>query len=76
MCCGGAGVYNLLEPDLSSEILKDKLAHIENRRRRAGNRKPRCHMQIGAGVTAGRNETGGSTPGRVAGCVLPQCGFL
>jgi len=51
MCCGGAGVYNLLEPDLSSEILKDKLAHIEKTGAAVlatGN--PGCHMQIGAGA--------------------------
>ncbi len=51
MCCGGAGVYNLLEPDLSSEILKDKLAHVEKTGAAVlatGN--PGCHMQIGAGA--------------------------
>src|SRR5262249_23111044 len=29
VCCGGAGVYNLLEPELSDEVLSDKLLNIE-----------------------------------------------
>ena len=28
-CCGGAGIYNLLEPQLSREVLAEKLGHIE-----------------------------------------------
>jgi glycolate oxidase iron-sulfur subunit len=40
-----------LEPDLSSEILKDKLAHVGDTGAAVlatGN--PGCHMQIGAGA--------------------------
>lgn len=50
-CCGGAGIYNLLEPELSQEVLSEK---IENLRRTGatvlatGN--PGCQMQIGAGA--------------------------
>ncbi|HEY0006514.1 MAG TPA: heterodisulfide reductase-related iron-sulfur binding cluster [Pyrinomonadaceae bacterium] len=50
-CCGGAGVYNLLEPELSSRVLEEKLAHIDETGARVlatGN--PGCHMQIGAGA--------------------------
>ena len=50
-CCGGAGVYNLLEPELSQSILREKLAHIgrtEARILATGN--PGCHMQIAAGA--------------------------
>ncbi|HST53857.1 MAG TPA: heterodisulfide reductase-related iron-sulfur binding cluster [Pyrinomonadaceae bacterium] len=51
VCCGGAGVYNLLEPELSSRILEEKLRHLSETGARflvTGN--PGCHMQIGAGV--------------------------
>ncbi|HKR01110.1 MAG TPA: heterodisulfide reductase-related iron-sulfur binding cluster, partial [Pyrinomonadaceae bacterium] len=51
MCCGGAGVYNLLEPELSARVLDEKLAHIEETGARTlstGN--PGCHMQIAAGA--------------------------
>ena len=50
-CCGGAGIYNLLEPDLSSRVLEEKLAAIRKTGARilaTGN--PGCQMQIGAGA--------------------------
>jgi glycolate oxidase iron-sulfur subunit len=56
-CCGGAGIYNLMEPELSREVLKEKLANIRNTRANVlttGN--PGCQMQIGAGAKlAGMN---------------------
>ena len=51
VCCGGAGVYNLLESELSSRVLDEKLRHVGATGARAlatGN--PGCHMQIGAGA--------------------------
>ena len=51
VCCGGAGVYNLLEPELSEQVLDEKLANIEQSDARVlatGN--PGCHMQIAAGA--------------------------
>jgi glycolate oxidase iron-sulfur subunit len=50
-CCGGAGIYNMLEPDLSRRVLDEKLAEIEKTGARllaTGN--PGCQMQIGAGA--------------------------
>jgi glycolate oxidase iron-sulfur subunit len=51
VCCGGAGVYNLLQPDLSDQILTEKLENIEKSGAKVlatGN--PGCHMQIAAGA--------------------------
>jgi glycolate oxidase iron-sulfur subunit len=51
VCCGGAGVYNLLEPEMSARILNEKLARIKETGAQTlmtGN--PGCHMQIGAGA--------------------------
>ena len=51
VCCGGAGVYNLLESELSQEILTEKLKHIDESAAvvlATGN--PGCHMQIAAGA--------------------------
>lgn len=51
VCCGGAGVYNLMEPDLSDEVLAAKLDHIKQSGAEVvatGN--PGCHMQIAAGA--------------------------
>jgi glycolate dehydrogenase iron-sulfur subunit len=50
-CCGGAGIYNLLESSLSREILTPKLATIARTGATliaTGN--PGCIMQIGAGL--------------------------
>jgi glycolate oxidase iron-sulfur subunit len=49
VCCGGAGVYNLLEPELSGRVLDEKLAHIrETGAQVLATGNPGCHMQIGA----------------------------
>jgi len=50
-CCGGAGIYNILEPELSREVLNEKLANVERTGAKilaTGN--PGCQMQIGAGA--------------------------
>lgn len=54
-CCGGAGIYGLLHPELSQEILRRKLDAIRAAAPpvslvATGN--PGCLMQIGAGVQA------------------------
>lgn len=50
-CCGGAGVYNLLQPDMSARVLDEKLQNIVDSGANVlttGN--PGCQMQIGAGA--------------------------
>jgi glycolate oxidase iron-sulfur subunit len=50
-CCGGAGVYNLMEPELSRAVLDEKLSQIKQTGAHllaTGN--PGCQMQIGAGA--------------------------
>jgi len=57
VCCGGAGIYNLLEPELSSLILREKLDNIKNTGAKilaTGN--PGCHMQIRAGMNFLKNS--------------------
>jgi glycolate dehydrogenase iron-sulfur subunit len=54
-CCGGAGIYNLQHPELSGEILADKLAAIrESGADTVATANPGCIMQIGAGVRVDR----------------------
>jgi glycolate oxidase iron-sulfur subunit len=51
MCCGGAGIYNLLETEMSTGVLNEKLKHIKDTNAQilaTGN--PGCHMQIAAGA--------------------------
>ncbi len=50
-CCGGAGIYNLQETELSVRVLDEKLKHIKATGAgvlATGN--PGCHMQIAAGA--------------------------
>jgi glycolate oxidase iron-sulfur subunit len=50
-CCGGAGIYNIVHPDIAASVLEPKLGHIAATGAvvlATGN--PGCHMQIGAGL--------------------------
>ena len=50
-CCGAAGVYNVMEPELSGKVLAEKLANIRATGATilaTGN--PGCQMHIGAGA--------------------------
>lgn len=54
-CCGGAGAYSMLQPEMSALVLADKIATIRDSTPRpdlvaTGN--PGCIMQIGAGLRA------------------------
>jgi glycolate oxidase iron-sulfur subunit len=50
-CCGGAGIYNLLEPNLSGRVLDQKLRNIQaTGARTLATGNPGCQMQIGAGA--------------------------
>lgn len=58
-CCGSAGIYNLVHPELSRAVLDPKLANIANTGATlvvTGN--PGCLMQIGAGLLRQRAHTG------------------
>lgn len=51
VCCGGAGVYNLLELELSARVLEEKLARVrETGAEVLATGNPGCHMQLGAGA--------------------------
>jgi len=50
-CCGGAGIYNLQHPELSADILRDKIASVrESGADTVATANAGCIMQIGAGV--------------------------
>jgi glycolate oxidase iron-sulfur subunit len=55
-CCGSAGIYNLVEPDISDAVLEPKLAAIAaSGAALVATGNPGCLMQIGAGLRhAGR----------------------
>jgi glycolate oxidase iron-sulfur subunit len=50
-CCGAAGIYNMLQPEMSGRVLQEKLDHVRDTNAEilaTGN--PGCQMQIGAGA--------------------------
>ena len=50
-CCGGAGIYNLMQPEMSARVLQEKLKCIKETGAdvlATGN--PGCQMQIAAGA--------------------------
>jgi glycolate oxidase iron-sulfur subunit len=50
-CCGGAGIYNLLQPEMSAGVLEEKLKHIkETNAEILATGNPGCQMQITAGA--------------------------
>ncbi|HEU5459956.1 MAG TPA: heterodisulfide reductase-related iron-sulfur binding cluster [Pyrinomonadaceae bacterium] len=50
-CCGAAGVYNLLQPEMSQRVLNEKLGHIkETNAAILATGNPGCQMHIGAGA--------------------------
>src|SRR5215213_3394580 len=50
-CCGAAGVYNLLQPEMSQRVLEEKLDHIkETGARILATGNPGCQMHISAGA--------------------------
>jgi glycolate oxidase iron-sulfur subunit len=51
-CCGAAGVYNMLQPEMSRKVFSEKLAHIDETNASilaTGNAG--CQMHIGASAT-------------------------
>jgi glycolate oxidase iron-sulfur subunit len=58
VCCGSAGIYNLIEPETSNGVLDRKLANIASANPElvaTGN--PGCMMQIGAGLIRSGSKT-------------------
>lgn len=58
MCCGSAGIYNLIEPETSDAVLAPKLAHIAaTGAALVATGNPGCLMQIGAGLSRAGSAT-------------------
>ncbi|MGH9752451.1 MAG: heterodisulfide reductase-related iron-sulfur binding cluster [Blastocatellia bacterium] len=50
-CCGGAGIYNLSEPEMSESLLADKIGKVKaTEAETLVTANPGCHMQLGAGA--------------------------
>jgi glycolate oxidase iron-sulfur subunit len=63
MCCGSAGIYNLVEPDVSDVVLDRKLANIAaSGADTVATGNPGCLMQIGAGLIRARSHVNAVHP--------------
>ena len=50
-CCGGAGIYNLSEPEMSNRLLSDKINQVKATNAEVlVTANPGCHMQLSAGA--------------------------
>jgi glycolate oxidase iron-sulfur subunit len=57
-CCGSAGIYNLVQPDVASRVLAPKLARIhESGAAIIATANPGCLMQIGGGLLGAGSAT-------------------
>ena len=58
MCCGSAGIYNLVEPEVSDVVLDRKLENIAaSAPALVATGNPGCMMQIGAGLLRDASRT-------------------
>jgi glycolate oxidase iron-sulfur subunit len=58
MCCGSAGIYNLVEPEVSDVVLDRKLTNIAmSAPALVATGNPGCMMQIGAGLLRSGSQT-------------------
>lgn len=77
-CCGSAGIYSLLEPALSREVLRAKIDAIASADPipdyiATGN--PGCLMQIGAGLSAARLQTRAVHPVELLDASYARAGY-
>jgi glycolate oxidase iron-sulfur subunit len=75
-CCGAAGVYNLLQPEMSQRVLREKLDHIKETGAgilATGN--PGCQMHIGAGACLSEMKLSISHPIEIVDQAYQEAGY-
>ncbi len=56
-CCGSAGIYNIVQPEMSQQLLERKLKHIDKTGAAVvATANPGCHLQIQSGAKARGKE--------------------
>ena len=75
-CCGAAGVYNLLQPEMSQRVLREKLDHIkESGAGIVATGNPGCQMHIGAGACLAGMKLSVCHPVEIVDQAYQQAGF-
>ena len=77
-CCGSAGIYSLLRPEMAQAVLRQKVAGVESATPRpalvlTGN--PGCLMQIGAGLRAAGLPIGVAHPVELLDLSYSEAGY-
>ena len=77
-CCGSAGIYSLLRPEMAQAVLRQKVAGVESATPRpalvlTGN--PGCLMQIGAGLRAAKLPIGVAHPVELLDLSYSEAGY-
>jgi len=77
-CCGSAGIYSILRPQMARAVLDQKIASLETAKPRpelvvTGN--PGCLMQIGAGLRAAHLPIGVAHPVELLDLAYAEAGF-
>ncbi|MEH7254461.1 (Fe-S)-binding protein [Neobacillus niacini] len=56
-CCGGAGIYNITNPEMANAVLKSKMEHVPEDVEMISMGNPGCMLQMAMGVQKyGRNQ--------------------
>lgn len=75
-CCGSAGLYGLLQPELSRAVLTAKLSSLlEDPPDVLATGNPGCVMQLGAGLLAARSRAGARHPVELLDVSYRAAGF-
>jgi glycolate dehydrogenase iron-sulfur subunit len=75
-CCGSAGLYGLLQPELSRAVLAPKLSRLlEDPPDVLATGNPGCVMQLGAGLLAARARAGARHPVELLDVSYRAAGF-
>jgi glycolate oxidase iron-sulfur subunit len=75
-CCGSAGLYGLLQPELSRAVLTPKLSRLlEDPPDVLATGNPGCVMQLGAGLLAARARVGARHPVELLDISYRAAGF-
>jgi glycolate oxidase iron-sulfur subunit len=75
-CCGSAGLYGLLQPELSRAVLTPKLSRLlEDPPDVLATGNPGCVMQLGAGLLAARARVGARHPVELLDVSYRAAGF-
>ena len=65
ICCGSAGLYNILQPDMAERLLENKVdAILETGAELLATGNPGCLMQIAKGLRIGVARSAWCTPSR------------